>query len=309
MNHYQLNLCFEAEVILPKWKTSIFRGGFGNNLKRLVCINRANESKCENCFIQTNCPYYKIFEQITINDEDQITRRIPHPYIFRCRDTRTHLIAGDSINLELILFGFANQYLPYIIQSIIEFGKRFGKKQNTAPFSIKDIVFNHTKSIWNENNTLNPIYLKNWFKLSDKIESVLAQTPLIINLLTPAHLIAHGKAVDAEKLDADILIKSIFRSVSEYNYFLNIEPLPDIDSIGDIKLIHKHVRWQNIERYSHRQQKTHTLGGLIGTIQLSNPNNLNFFKVLKIAEYCGIGKNRVFGNGMLTLNQEERSHN
>ena len=50
----------QGELILPPYKGSTFRGGFGHALKRAVCADK--EGECAKCVLRRECIYSYIFE-------------------------------------------------------------------------------------------------------------------------------------------------------------------------------------------------------------------------------------------------------
>jgi CRISPR/Cas system CSM-associated protein Csm3 (group 7 of RAMP superfamily) len=47
-------------LVLPSYKGSTLRGGFGAAFQRVVCSQRDND--CHHCLLQNTCPYSYIFE-------------------------------------------------------------------------------------------------------------------------------------------------------------------------------------------------------------------------------------------------------
>jgi hypothetical protein len=47
-------------MILPSYKGSTLRGGFGNTFRRVVCALRKNN--CQDCLLENKCVYSYVFE-------------------------------------------------------------------------------------------------------------------------------------------------------------------------------------------------------------------------------------------------------
>ena len=50
----------KERIILPPYKGSTFRGGFGSAFKKVVCICRKTE--CDTCILKEKCIYSYVFE-------------------------------------------------------------------------------------------------------------------------------------------------------------------------------------------------------------------------------------------------------
>ena len=69
------------KILLPPYKGSTFRGGFGYVFKKIVCVNKGGE--CESCLLKEKCLYVSIFETSPPQDT-QIMRKypsVPRPFI------------------------------------------------------------------------------------------------------------------------------------------------------------------------------------------------------------------------------------
>lgn len=61
------------------------------------------------------------------------------------------------------------------------------------------------------------------------------------------------------------------------------------------------LRWEDWQRYSHRQQKALLMGGLVGKITYQGELE-PFMPYLRMAEIFHVGKGTVFGLGNITMN-------
>jgi len=70
----------QKELILPPYKGSTFRGGFGHAFRRAVCMRRKRE--CAECSLRNKCVYTYVFETSVPPEEGkQQERDVPHPFI------------------------------------------------------------------------------------------------------------------------------------------------------------------------------------------------------------------------------------
>ncbi|MDY6842593.1 MAG: hypothetical protein SVW57_00685 [Thermodesulfobacteriota bacterium] len=122
---------FEDNAVLPFYKGSTFRGVFGLALKKVVCALKRQD--CRDCLLREKCVYSFVFETPIQSDKSKELKKIaapPHPYVIEPPDTtRTHFKKGEPFDFALILFGKANNYLPYFIYAFEQMGKLgIGKK-------------------------------------------------------------------------------------------------------------------------------------------------------------------------------------
>jgi len=129
--------CFSArfldEARLPEYKGSTFRGGFGHALRSVVCALRRRT--CTDCLLTSRCLYPFVFEISPLDGNGGLggegeggpRRRIaarPHPYVIEAPPgDRLRYRAGENFSFILLLFGLANDSLPYFIYAFNEVGK------------------------------------------------------------------------------------------------------------------------------------------------------------------------------------------
>jgi hypothetical protein len=59
---YRFHAVLEDDAILPPYKGSTFRGGFGVALKQVVCALR--RQGCPACLLRRQCVYALVFESL-----------------------------------------------------------------------------------------------------------------------------------------------------------------------------------------------------------------------------------------------------
>ncbi len=58
--YFSFNLKVLESLILPSYKGSTLRGGFGYAFKKVVCVIKDKE--CHNCILKEKCIYSYVFE-------------------------------------------------------------------------------------------------------------------------------------------------------------------------------------------------------------------------------------------------------
>ncbi|KPA13721.1 CRISPR-associated protein Cas6 [Candidatus Magnetomorum sp. HK-1] len=123
--NYRFSNIFLNNGILPIYKGSTFRGGFGHALKNIICTS--NELLCNQCMLAKQCVYVRLFEpqhlKINLPEVKQMST-LPSPFVIEPPYTqKTHFSTNDAFDFNLLLFGDNNQYLPYFIYAFDQMGK------------------------------------------------------------------------------------------------------------------------------------------------------------------------------------------
>lgn len=115
---------------LPEYKGAIFRGGFGQFFRDLVCTTRA--PSCAGCPHVTSCPYSIVFETPVIPEDFTILKKYPnapHPFVLTPPlDRREMLPPGLDLSVDFTLIGRGLDYFPHFIHVVDAMGRsgRYG---------------------------------------------------------------------------------------------------------------------------------------------------------------------------------------
>jgi len=185
---FEFQIIPEEPIILPSYKGSTLRDGFGNAFKRVVCAIKHKE--CNNCILKEKCVYSYIFETPPPSDT-KIMRKYtsaPHPFIIEPpSEKRRGYTPKDKITFGLILIGKALDYLPYFIYAFSKLGN-IGIGKARGRYVLKTVKSNG-KVIYDSTTKL----LKT-FK-SSSLEADLPHIEnkntklLTLNFLTPARIV------------------------------------------------------------------------------------------------------------------------
>jgi len=304
---YLFSSIFEDDAILPVYKGSTFRGVFGLALKKVVCALKRQD--CKDCLLKEKCVYSFVFETPAKRDETDGKKRIavpPHPYVIvPPEENNTRFKRGDPFNFTLLLFGRANEYLPYFIYAFEQMGKiGIGKKTEggRARFSLRAVSANN-KTVYSSENKkmaggLFAEELDSGSLLAVHSDSV---SSLELTLTTPLRLKFENrlKAI----LPFHILTRAILRRISSlYNYYGDGEPALDyrglVDRARSVEVVSSSLRWFDWERYSNRQDRSMLMGGLVGKVTYSGDLS-EFVPLIRFCEKVHIGKQTSFGLGKI----------
>lgn len=118
---YIFKAVLEDDAILPPFKGSTFRGVFGWALKEVVCALKRQE--CPTCLLRRQCLYVRVFEFLPELSPKGLPPP-PHAFVIEPPlNSRTHLAAGEPFDFTLLLFGEANENLPYFVYAFEQMGR------------------------------------------------------------------------------------------------------------------------------------------------------------------------------------------
>lgn len=296
-------------LILPIYKGSTLRGGFGHALKRVVCAVRNKE--CTDCLVKEKCIYSYIFETSPPSDTKMMRKykSTPHPFIIEPPlEKRRGYKPGDDISFGLTLIGKALDYLPYFIYAFSELGS-IGIGKSKGKYELKTVSAIHTLEkdagdliiYSSKTKTLKPFEPE---YLSIDFECLISKTPdsgfLTLDFQTSTRII-YNKHLTLD-LEFHILIRSLIRRLSLLYYF-HCDGSPSewdfkeiIKKAEAVKVKHRGLKWYEWERYSARQDTRLKMGGFVGKIVFEGEIE-SFMPLLKAGEILHVGKGTGFGLG------------
>lgn len=290
--HPRLDVCkqtlhFEARTggRLPDWLGSAWRGGFGRELKSLVCVTGFRA--CEPCGLYRQCPYPGIFE--TPPDPAQAKMRkysnVPRPYAL-LPSGGGELAAGQSLRLELRLFGHAIQHRALLVDALIRAGAR-GLGRDQLP-----LLLSHAESPTTET-------------LCGQPPATALPGNLMLRLSRPLRLRVRGKPVGPANLEFGDFFSALLRRISMLCTF-HQEPFEVdfrrlVDQARSIGWLHSDLRLAPLKRYSNRQRRVIDLSGLVGSLVLPTTDIQPLLPYLHIGQHTLVGRGAVMGLGEYSI--------
>lgn len=305
---YDFKCTLLDDAILPPFKGSTFRGAFGGALKRVVCAVR--EKDCASCLLAGRCVYARTFEVRPVaRDAKARTTAIPHPYVIEPPlSTETQFQAGQAFDFSLLLFGDANEHLPYFIYAFETMGKHgIGKALSgkRAGFRL-DRVLAAGEEIYSGNSRA----LKSPSSLP---ELSLRELPgpdragtLEVNLLTPLRLKSDNSFSD--DLPFHLFVRAALRRISSL-FAAYGEGEPDIDyrelsaEARQVETLRSTLHWLEWERWSNRQGCAMLMGGMMGRICYRGRIE-RFLPLFEMCREFHLGKQTSFGLGLFDYSYE-----
>ncbi|MBU2578124.1 CRISPR system precrRNA processing endoribonuclease RAMP protein Cas6 [Patescibacteria group bacterium] len=315
---FELSIQAKDLIILPPYKGSTLRGGFGNAFKKIVCALK--EKDCPDCILKEQCVYSYIFETPPPAGAKMMRKypSVPHPFIIEPpMERRMGYKPGDDMAFGLTLIGKAIDYLPYFIYTFDELGnigigKGRGKYRLKTVFQKKTtpMPLAHCRACRLEEDT--QLYASETRKLSHFNPESLAvdieprddrdeqTTVLTLNFLSPTR-IYYSNHLTCD-LEFHILIRQLLRRISMLSYFhCGIDPSVwdfkgCIEKGKNVAIKNRNLRWYGWERYSARQDQKIDMGGFVGEITYEG-NLAPFMSLIKAGEILHVGKGTTFGLG------------
>jgi len=320
-------------MTLPPYIGSALRGAFGHALKEVACLYNDRGAPCENCVENrealaegraTRCVYGYIFETprppgATVHERQ---REVPHPYVIRpvdlggggqspdqdgdtAGDGRRVYATGARIVFDAQLFGRGIDHVGPVVEASVRMARRglgvgrwaaevrevrelepFGSGNCTLPFQL-------------DRSTLGLV--GGW---DDAVSRAQALSPGMVALqfLTPTHLVRDHYAVHVPTFP--VLARALLRRLTALalfhggasgevtgDYFARLARQAEA-----VRLVSWQGDWREWERYSTRQDRRMTFGGMVGTAVYEG-DVAPFLPYLVYGQAVHVGKQSTFGAG------------
>ncbi|MBP9021469.1 MAG: CRISPR system precrRNA processing endoribonuclease RAMP protein Cas6 [Syntrophobacterales bacterium] len=303
---YVFSCKFLDEAELPEYKGSTFRGVFGHALKKTVCALK--HQGCEGCLLRPKCIYVFLFETpfpVKSNGRKRLSSP-PHPYVIEPPETpRVRFQPEDLFEFTLLLFGRANEYLPYIIYAFEQTGGHgIGKRVNgrAARFKLENVSSGGDAVYSSSDATLRARSFTEELTEETLGEEVPADE-IELRLVTPLR-VKFGNSLKAE-LPFHVLVRAMLRRISSlFEYYGAGEPSLDyrglVDRAKNVAIKESAIEWIDWKRYSNRQDQSMLMGGITGSIRYAG-NLSEFIPLIRFCEKVHLGKQTTFGLGKISL--------
>ncbi len=322
----------EEAMTLPPYLGSTLRGAFGHALKEVGCFYRERGAPCEGCVENrgalaegraTRCVYGYIFETPRPPGAPLHERQpeVPHPYVIRPvspadggvggdrggdvgEDGRRTYAAGAPLAFEMLLFGRGIDH----VGAVVEAGVRMTRSGLGAGRWTAEV-----REVWEQDpfgTVRRPLpflldrsaltLVAGWDEAVTRART-LAVGMVALQFLTPAHLVRDDYAIRVPAFP--IVARPLLRRLTA----LAVLHGDGGEAPGDhfarlarqaegVRLADWHGEWRDWERYSARQDRRMTFGGVVGTAVYEG-DVAPFLPYLVYGQATHVGKQSTFGAG------------
>jgi hypothetical protein len=279
-----------APFQFPAFPGSLIRSVFGSALRRISCTT--GMPTCAGCEHTRTCPYGYAFETPQSASEQPGSPFAPHPFVLALDvEPGARLGAGEAFPLELTLVGRGRVYLAPMVEAVKEMGKMgLGPKRQRFFLShIDDIHPDGPRVILGKE--------ARFFSAEPTLWSVALTT------VSPLRLLSQGEPL--KSLDLGVLLRALFRRIGALSrHHCGFEPVVDyarlLEGAAQVEVTLRDLSWEDRRRFSARQGRPMTLGGLTGSLEFKGHLE-PVLPFLRLGEFLHVGKGTSFGLGRYRL--------
>lgn len=306
---YRFTFRMHAPLRLPDYAGSLLRGQFGAALRRVACMT--GEKTCDGCPLRATCPYPAIFEAPAPAEHAmQHFSHVPNPYVLEPPPFGTRQVeAGGTLHFCIVLVGRAVAQLPLVsfaLQRAVEGG--LGRERATG--TLETIEWQEVAA-GDGPMAFVPVWHAGEAAIAAHDAHVRLRTPagtvsrLTLAIHTPMRLQQQGHPVRPHALTPRKLVADLLRRITLLGEF-HAERAGLVGNASELvrhaeTLAHQPaLRWQDWSRYSSRQQREMTLGGVVGAWTLEG-ELAPLLPWLWLGQWLHVGKNTTMGMGGYAL--------
>lgn len=286
MKYTKINV--KSQLKPPFFIGSQIRGAFGYALKKVVCTNYKGD--CANCAAQENCLFYDFYE----------AKNSAHNYRFDFHLKMTYY------DFNLYLFENAIDKTSYVISALYLMMSEFGLGKDKTKHENIEIKINDEICLQDGKILLTKDILKD-------IITPPFQSEIELEFITPLRIKKDNRLLkntaDSAQIELKDLINSIYlRKIQIFGDEKDICEKDSIESANKRFFPHEikgqiqncDLHFLELSRFSNRQKSAMNLGGLIGKMKIVGLNK-ECYKILRLGEILGAGKQTAFGLGKFII--------
>lgn len=291
--YFKLRLLRNSE--LPEFKVSLIRGGVGEMLLQQYCLS---DRECDKCGFIEDCPVPRLYYHPLKIKPKYVGKGESLGYAWGCEDRRTVFKSGDSITVELILFGNTIIYFSDILQAMYRLGMA-GIGKNYVRFEVAEVLNEKNEPILYQDSVYNNRILVSSVQDYVNRQAAYAGDRYEIHFLTPFSAKMQGKWI--QKFDGEALLTSIRRRI----YMLNCMEghaisMKQTDPGILPQTIAQNAEMQHVTRYSNTHKSKILLRGIVGGCTLEGVTE-DVYRCLAAGQLIRVGKNTSMGFGKYSL--------
>jgi hypothetical protein len=309
---FRLLLKAKTALLLPAYKGSALRGGFGQVFRRIACLG--TDHGFGQCLLGDRCPYHYIFETPSPAGSVVLNKvsTAPQPFVIEPPlESKRVYEPGEELIFHLVLIGKALDYLPYFIYAFDELG-RVGLGRGKGNYTLESVAW------LDASDTAVPVYDGDRKILTDSFsplslsqlsvsDSSLSPISVSLSFLTPTRLKFENQL--AGDCEFHVFFRNLVRRIALLDYFHCGGEFPPerrefVERARAIETVKSDLQWVDWERYSNRQQQRMKLGGFVGQVTYRG-DFTKFLPYLRLGMYTHVGKGATFGLGGYAIVEEQ----
>ena len=335
--HLRLRIALRALATaqVPEFTGSMLRGAFGHALRRSVCA-MGRDQPCAACRLRHDCSYARIFESpVEVDGPGGVPPFLrglpsaPHPYVFEPHLAPRHLSSGGRLTFDLLLFGRAIGHQARVLLAVERTGEG-GLGAGRVRFALDRVEVIREDERWEEPlwgprraNPPRALFDGAWKSTALEPGRPLPSAPLPaatdesgrlrLHFETPIRLHRKGEIVAPD--DLRLLTFVMIRRHLELAHFeaageaertaIDWRFRPLLDAASALRVVGRRLSFQNLTRYSHRQDRPVDIGGYVGALSLEG-DFAPLLQLFRAAEVLHVGKGAVFGLGKVAIETVSR---
>jgi CRISPR/Cas system endoribonuclease Cas6 (RAMP superfamily) len=298
---------------LPGFLGSTLRGAFGHALKQAICV--VEHGNCAACPVAEQCWYPYLFETAmppalaTISQQQDA----PRPFILVpplagfSSPSHRFFAAGEELCFRLTLLQEAQTALPYLIYAIAQMAQH-GLGVERARFALEAVASldaqEQSQQIYSAQTRQLQMQTDCATSLQELIEARLQQLKSVdkikLRFVTPTRIRIAGQP--QPEITFPLLIRFLLRRISlVFAVHCGVAPAWEVRELVDraaaVETLAAALPWQEVDRYSNRQQRKVKTSGFTGEIVFAGERIAEFLPLLVAGEYLHVGSNATFGLG------------
>jgi hypothetical protein len=290
------------DLRLPEFSGSLLRGQFGASLRHIACMTGA--PRCPGCPLYRTCPYPAIFETpAPASHALQRFSQVPNPYVIEPPPLgQRRVSAGETLAFDVVLVGRALGQLPLIAYAFQRAFER-GIGRLRAKGRIEDISIEPggtPESIWDSGRScIRP------HEQTLPVPQLPDISAITLKIATPLRLQNQGHPVSPDRLRPRTLFTALLRRASLlFELHAGMPPVgadaSRLAAAAERLTDERRLEWKDWTRFSSRQEREMTLGGVVGEWTLTGELG-ELLPWFWLGQWLHVGKNTTMGMGRYSL--------
>ncbi|NNV06824.1 CRISPR system precrRNA processing endoribonuclease RAMP protein Cas6 [Geobacillus sp. C56-T2] len=288
---------------LPEYKSSAIRGVLARVIRKSVCHDES--LACSRCVYRCQCVYAHLFDSPADEGERLgIGGTMPHPYLIRCEDRSTLVKEGQMVTVDIVLLGRRAVDFSLHWLCALEQIDRYSFGRQHVRFSLHDVrqrdESGRESMVFDRSRFSRPsVSFFRWQGVVDDYRAV------VLRFRTPCRMMRKGNVLRQFSLSEFLWqlkqrVRQLYWLHGEHEIGLqrfDFLPEPPRETVR----VHRE-QWEELARYSWRQQKKVWLGGIKVELEWERSAELDeWLPLLLFGEKFHVGKATTFGLGQYEL--------